>query len=138
MPWLTHPTATSFDHPLGRLRSGAVVLLYISLGPIVWGIHLTIVYGAHTLLYDKGITGSVLGAKIPTLTVASLTVVALVMLVIAMIAPRMSQPAPTPKAPVPYHAFAQSVMTLLASLSTLGVALAGVTALFLPPCVSLR
>lgn len=115
----------------------AGALFYMLLGPIVWAVHLTVVYAGHAVLCVKGVMQGALASRIIPFGVALATIVALAALLIAVLAAnsrpgRSSVPASAPAL------FQDKVMMTLALLSAFGVVWAGASALIVEPCLTLR
>jgi hypothetical protein len=112
----------------GSITSAA---LYLTFGPIVWAIHLTLVYGTHTLVCTHTTSGGA-GATFAVLVV---TVVALAAIFTALAASAAAQRRAREDGPV---AFYHRAAAWLAWLSAFGVACAGATSLVIEPCLALR
>jgi hypothetical protein len=106
-------------------------VLYLTSGPIVWAIHLTLVYGTHTLVCTQTPSG---GAD-ATFAVLAVTARALVAIFVALAASAAAQRRAGHDSPL---AFYHRATTWLAWLSAFGVACAGATALIVEPCLALR
>jgi hypothetical protein len=115
---------------------GAGMLIYLALGPIIWALHLTLVYGAHTLLCARGIASGAQGPWVATAIVVVATVVALGLLVVAT---RRLWKNPRRRGPAAGAlSFYDAVMLLLLLLSAVAVIWAGATSLIVSPCAALR
>lgn len=115
----------------------AGTLFYILLGPIVWAIHLTVVYLGHTLLCALGVSSGALAPGVATLSVLIVTVVALIALTIAVLAASSRGRALDDRGSEATF-FRDRVMMALALLSGFGVAWEGASALIIDPCLVLR
>jgi hypothetical protein len=98
------------------------VLIRLMLGPIVWALHLAIVYGAHTAIC----TIRPFGTPEPSVavTAAGATFVALLALLLAGMAPGTAVP------------FRRNVGLLLMALSAIAIAWLGITAAIVPACTA--
>ena len=105
---------------------------YLLFGPIVWAIHLTVLYGAHTLVCVHGAAGDTVAAIALAATVAAVAL----LLAAAFAFYRRRDSAHTGASAV--TCFCRDVAMLLALVSAFGVAWAGATALIVAPCVALR
>jgi hypothetical protein len=121
------------DTSIEARRGGSLArtTLFVLFGPIVWAIHFTILYGAHTIACARLAAGDA-----ATLIVLGATAGALAPLLgAASIACRrrntMPADAVTPR-------FCYDIALVLTLLSAAGVAWAGATALIMAPCVALR
>ena len=118
-----------------RHRALAGTSFYMLLGPIVWAIHLTVIYISHAVLCARGIVGS------GVISISSLVFVAtgaaLAVLIAAIAVANGRRRAVSPSSATA-SAFQHSVMGLLAVVSATGVGWAGATALIVPPCLALR
>ena len=74
------------DHKNGTHEPLAGALFYILLGPIVWAIHLTLVYLGHTLLCALGVSFGALAPGVVSFSVIIVTAVALIVLTVAVVA----------------------------------------------------
>lgn len=124
----------------GGNRSETGTFLYMLLGPIVWALHFTLIYGAHTLLcLGKPSTAPAAGIDSAALVIFAATFVALCMLAAAV-----AFPAETRRLffaagwPAEQRKFQHRTMILLASLSALGIVWAGASAAFVNACMQLR
>jgi hypothetical protein len=116
-------------------RAGlAPTLFYLLFGPVVWAVHLTIIYGAHTLVCARAPGVRVLGLDATVLIVIVTTVVALALLPLSVLAWRVHPAAGISDG----ERFYPRLMTLLAVLSACGIVWAGAAALIVAPCVALR
>ena len=116
-----------------RLFRGSITsaVLYLTFGPIVWAIHLTFVYGTHTLVCTQTTSGGA-GA---TFAVLAVTALALVAIFAALAASAAAQRRAGEDSPL---AFYHRATTWLIWLSAFGVACAGATSLVIEPCLALR
>ncbi|MGY3622524.1 hypothetical protein [Bradyrhizobium sp. USDA 10063] len=105
--------------------------MFLLVGPAVWALHLTAIYGAHALLCARGIA-----ADTATAVIMIATGVALIVLMSGAGAAWLKLR--RGGAETAASSFQASVMSLLAVLSAIGIAWAGATALFVTPCVALR
>ena len=112
-------------------RSIAAAVLYLTFGPIVWAIHLTFVYGTHTLICTHTTSGGA-GATFAVLVV---TAVALAAIFAALTASAAAQRRARGESSL---AFYHRAATWLTWLSAFGVACAGATSLVIEPCLALR
>ena len=117
-------------HRYGRASKA---ILYMLFGPIVWAGHLTLIYGAHTLICARSPDGPAWAATI----VYSITAVGLAILVAAM-ALAVSRRRAAHAASDTVQQFEHDVMGLMTLLSIFGVAWSGLTAVFITACTSLR
>jgi hypothetical protein len=99
-------------------------------GPIIWAMHLLVVYGTHAVMCSQGASGP--NAEI---VVGAATLTALVAL--AIVAGR-SKAAGVFGREGHIRSFLRSAMVLLIVLSAFGIAWAGSTMFFLPACMALR
>jgi hypothetical protein len=116
-----------------RVFRGSITatLLYLAFGPIVWAIHLTFVYGTHTIVCTRP-TSEAAGA---TLAVLAITAVALAAIFTGLAASATARRRAPENGPL---AFSHRAAALLAWLSAFGVAWAGATSLVIEPCLALR
>ena len=115
-------------------------LLYLLFGPIVWAIHLLIVYGAHTVLCAKGL-GAVrmVGMNVPALVILLATTVALAVLLIALLAPYVGRYRSRVSSQTrSFLSFRDGVMRSLTVLSIVGIVWAGWVSLIVAPCLAMR
>lgn len=115
--------------------AGAV--FHVLLGPIVWAVHLTLVYGGHTLLCVKSVASGALAAGAVSLGVVIVTAAALIVLIVAVVAAHFRGRALENRGPATMF-FRDRVMMILALLSGVGVAWEGASALIVGPCLMLR
>jgi hypothetical protein len=108
-------------------RSLTRTLLSMFLGPIVWALHLTVIYGSHAILCARGSSGMT-GANV----VIVATIIALVPLVISF---WLNRTHPNRE---PEPRFQRQVMQLLTLLSAVGILMAGATIAFVPVCLAVR
>lgn len=116
-------------------RSPASALLYPLLGPIVWAVHLAIVYAGHAVSCAKNVSGEP-RAIIPV-AVALVTFVALTVLIAAVSTARFRLNRSRDRAPSS-TLFRIDAMIALAILSGVGVVFAGASVLIIGPCVAAR
>lgn len=114
----------------------AGALFYILLGPIVWAIHLTLVYLGHTLLCALGASSGTLAPRVVSFSVVIVTALALIVLTVAVVA-NFRERALDDRGPGATF-FRDWVMMALALLSGFGVTWEGASALIIEPCLSLR
>jgi hypothetical protein len=107
----------------------AAALLYLTFGPIVWAIHLTFIYGTHTL----ACTGTT--PEGATFAVLAVTAVALVAIFAALAASATVRRRAGPEGPLAFYHRAASWLTWL---SVFGIACAGAATLIIEPCLALR
>jgi hypothetical protein len=112
---------------LNRPLWGALFNLLV--GPLVWALHLTVVYVAHAILCARGYS-----AFIPPLVVAAATIAALAVLICCLRQLRGAAPGDA----TPEHRFRSGVSMALIGLSIVGIAWAGATIVFVPGCLTLR
>jgi hypothetical protein len=120
-------------------RQGIGTLIFILVGPIVWAVHLTLIYGSQSSLCafnlneDRGENSAVV-AIILLVTALSIAVVGFSAVrpnfIHALIARGMP---PTEQAK-----FIVTIMRVLSGLSILAMFYAGLSAVFLPACDPLR
>jgi hypothetical protein len=96
------------------------------LGPIVWALHLTAVYGAHALLCARGSAA----AGVPVIAVATLAALAPLGVAFAALW-RAGEAESTQR-------FQRRVAVLLIVLSAVGIVWAGATVMFVAACAPLR
>ncbi|MBG0792886.1 hypothetical protein IYY11_05645 [Methylocystis sp. H62] len=112
-------------------------LLYVLFGPVLWAIHLTLIYGGHTLLCALGVSSDALSPSIISFSVAIVTIVTLVVLLAAVVATIFKGGARGDRGSAATF-FLDKLMMALALLSGFGVALGGASALIVEPCLMLR
>lgn len=112
-------------------------LFYILLGPIVWALHLTLVYLGHTLLCALGVSSGALAPVVVSFSVIIITAIALIVLAVAVIGAKSRERALN-DCGSPGMFFRNRVMMALALLSGFGVAWEGAGALIIEPCLMLR
>lgn len=115
-----------------RYGKAVATILYLLFGPIVWAAHLTVTYGAHTLVCARG--G---GAELAAWIVYAATAIGVAILIGAMLY-ALGRRRAAEGANEPVRRFEHDVMWLLALLSTAGVIWGGATVLFVSPCMVLR
>lgn len=122
------------DHKNGTHEPLAGALFYILLGPIVWAIHLTLVYLGHTLLC--ALAGA-LAPGVVSFSVIIVTAAALIVLTVAVVAANFRGRAFDDRGAGAVF-FRDRIMMALALLSGFGVAWEGASALIIEPCLMLR
>ncbi len=125
------------DHKNGTHEPLAGALFYILFGPIVWAIHLTLVYLGHTLLCALGVSFGALAPGVVSFSVIIVTAVALIVLTVAVVAANSRARAFGNRGSGAMF-FMDRVMMTLALLSGIGVAWEGASALIIEPCLMLR
>ena len=118
--------------PGGHKLVGAV--LYMLLGPIVWAVHLAIIYGSHAVLCARDWADGPLDARV---IIAIATGIGLAITIPATLAGWHWSRA-TNRDTEGASAFQHSVMSLLALLAAIGIAYGGATPLFVTTCLQLR
>jgi hypothetical protein len=114
--------------------------LYMLIGPLLWGAHMTVAYSMHTLFCTLGMDQPVLWGLSPSdITIAAATTVAVAILAVFVLARRLAAgilqvPAPD----VPVRRFLDGVMLWLGLLSAAGIVWGGSTFLLLASCAQLR
>jgi hypothetical protein len=109
------------------------MLVYLSLGPILWAIHLTLIYGTHTLVCARTIPGTLpLGFDTAPFVILLITVTTLAVLLGAVLLP---SPNTRPfNGSLASPSFFRRVMVLLALLSAFGVGWAGLASMVVQSC----
>ena len=125
------------DHKNGTHEPLAGALFYILFGPIVWAIHLTLVYLGHTLLCALGVSFGALAPGVVSFSVIIVTAVALIVLTVAVVAANSRARAFGNRGSGAMF-FRDRIMMALALLSGFGVAWEGASALIIEPCLMLR
>lgn len=122
------------DHAPSDHRSPSLTgtLLLLLAGPILWAVHLTIVYGVHTLACVGALQGMPVDAG-TFILVATGAILAILMLLLAVI--WLRRPALFTHGDRLFHS---RVMVSLVLLSAFGIAWAGSAAFILPQCQQLR
>lgn len=115
----------------------AGALFYILLGPIIWAIHLTLVYLGHTLLCALGVSSGALAPGVVSFGVIIVTAAALIVLIVAVVVANLRGRALDDRGSEATF-FRDRVMMALALLSGFGVAWEGASALIIEPCLMLR
>jgi hypothetical protein len=111
-------------------RTGGATALWLLFGPVVWGAHFTLLYGAHTLIC--AVRGAAAGRMV-TLIVVIATVAALVALAVPFArALRLSRQPPSESTAL--SGFIRSATVWLLILSTIAVIWAGATVLVVSAC----
>jgi hypothetical protein len=120
-------------------RQGIGTLIFILVGPIVWAVHLTLIYGSQSSLCafnpseDRG-ENSVVVAVILLVTAVSIAVVGFSAVRANFIHALIARGIP----PTEQVEFIVTIMRVLAGLSILAMFYAGLSAVFLPACHPLR
>jgi hypothetical protein len=117
-------------------QSTAGTLAYILFGPIIWALHLSLIYFWQSMLCAHGLAGARLfGASIVPLVIALGTAAGLLLLLVPMLAPaRVAGLLGASGWDGKIARFNTRIMIGLAVLSSLGIAWGGITVLFLPIC----
>jgi len=134
---MTDDTAEPED---GRDSKGgtARTLLFLLIGPIVWGGHGVLMYASHTLLCALGLSGGTLLGWEPMRAISAVaTATALGMILVALFAPQPISRLLRMQAGVDWR-FYRSSAAVLAVLSAAGIAWSGAMAFLIPACVPLR
>ncbi|MGE0233033.1 MAG: hypothetical protein AB7O39_16070 [Flavobacteriaceae bacterium] len=113
--------------------SAVGTLAFINAGPIIWAIHLTLIYGGHTLLCTPLQMREIAGPYVLAVTAAALLALGAFLLRPHFWASACGLPPTTADRPQ-YDSLAR----LLATLGVVAVAWAGATAFFLSACVAAR
>jgi hypothetical protein len=126
------------DSPAGHLvQRAASLFFHLLFGPLVWAVHLTIVYATHTIACARGsVLRAAFGVDLTQAAVAAVTVAALALLTAAVVRQRRRCAAAPSTESEPLASFTNSVMMMLVALSAVGIAWAGLTALIVPSCSS--
>lgn len=122
-------------HPTGVKLT--VTLVWMTFGPIVWALHLTVVYGAHTLACARGVNPDLFGISFSAFAIIAATIVALAALALAI----YLHPQRTGDAPPDIREeriFEKRVTNWLAALAAFGIFWAGAGALLVSPCLAIR
>ena len=118
-------------------RSTIGTMIYLLLGPIAWGVHMTLAYAVQS-------TACALAGDAPPETAIRVFIVAITLIAVGVVAWGAAQPdrlatrLGTGAWPEDTARFQRQVMTLLALLSIFGLIAAGVGAVMLPVCAQLR
>ena len=99
-------------------------------GPLVWAMHLFVIYGSHAVLCSRDMSGRYSG-----IVVGAATLTALVALAAVGVWGRKSKAFGPPGQT---RSFLRNSMMLLAVLSAFGIVSSGSAVLFLPACLALR
>lgn len=114
----------------GRTPTITGTLAFMLLGPILWALHLTAIYGSQSLLCARGMAGPV-----PDLIFAA-TAVTLGLMAVCLLAPERLRAAMRASGwPPEQQYFHERVAMLLHILSAFGVAAAGAGAFLVGPCI---
>lgn len=116
-------------------RSTVGTLIYLLAGPLTWGLHFTVIYGAQSTLCAVG--GAPDRAVALVMAIATITALALLAGIVARPDHVAAALGAGDWAP-PVRLFQRRVMVLLAILSAFGIAGAGLAATFLPACAALH
>lgn len=120
-------------------RQGIATLIFILIGPIVWAVHLTLIYGsqsslcAFNLSEDRGENSTVV-AIVLLVTAVSITIVGFSALRPNFIHALIARGIP----PTEQAKFIVTIMRVLSGLSILAMFYAGLSTVFLPACHPLR
>jgi hypothetical protein len=112
-------------------RAGNVTALWLLVGPVVWALHFTILYGAHTLLC--AVRGPDGGRAVMLVAVVA-TGAALAMLAVAMLGARSPRAEAGSSDRTAAAAFVRSATSWLIVLSAIAIVWAGAAALVVPAC----
>jgi hypothetical protein len=125
------------DAPAG---STAGTIAYLLFGPILWSLHLTVLYFSQSMLCAHGAAGfTIAGVGIVPFVIVVATAVILVLLCAAMLAPAaLGRLMSASGGAQSESSFQRRVMAALAMLSACGVAWAGLASFVLPICAQLR
>lgn len=113
-----------------RYGTAIAALVYMLFGPLIWAGHLTLVYGAHTLICARN-----LGPGWASTVVYGVTALGLGILFAAM-AYAVSRRRAADAAGETVFRFEHDIMGLMALLSAVGVAWGGLTAVFIGACTT--
>jgi hypothetical protein len=115
-------------------------LVFIMLGPILWAVQLTLIYGAQSSLCAFGVgVGSDGGNMLAAGIVIAASAMCMVLAGVALARPDASYGLITSAGvPSEQRGFLVGVMRLLAGLSLLAMLYAGLGAVLLPACAQLR
>lgn len=114
-------------------RSTAATVVFILFGPIVWALHLLVIYGSQSVLCARGGTASI------STIIGVATLVSIAALCTAAMAPgALAGALRVGPGPGSQQAFINGVAVTLAILSLFGVVWAAATIFILPSCLSLR
>lgn len=114
--------------------------LYMLTGPLLWALHMTAVYGSHTLLCTVEVKQPMLwGASPSAVAIMAATLVAVAFLAVFIAArQRMAKAMRIPQADEPQRAFLDGLMLWLGFLSIAGIVWSGATVMVLDACAQLR
>ena len=121
-------------------RQGIGTLIFILLGPIVWAVHLTLIYGSQSSLCafhlgeDRSGGNSGVIAIILLVTIVSIATVGFSAVRASFVHALIAQGTP----PAEQAKFIVTIMRVLAGLSILAMFYGGLGAVFLPACDPLR
>jgi hypothetical protein len=124
---------TAAQRTPGRERSAVQTAFNLTLGPIVWALHLAVVYGVHSFGCARDLFGTGLFGFDPARLIIALATVAALLAIAVGIA--LTVPA---RSAEQEPGFERGVAIGLAGLSVFGVLAAGAAAILVAPCVSLR
>lgn len=119
---------------------GIGTLIFILLGPIVWAVHLTLIYGSQSTLCafnpgeDRSGGNDTIVAIILAATIACVAVVGFSAVRASFVHALIARAAP----PVEQVGFIMTIMRVLAGLSILAMFYAGLSVFILPACDPLR
>jgi hypothetical protein len=113
-------------------------VLSLTFGLLIWALHLTLVYGVHTVACARDFTAVWFpGASFPVLAIVVITVLA--MIAIAAGSWRFTRGAERGTAAAQQERqFEIKVIKWVAWLASIGVFWAGIAALIVSPCIALR
>jgi hypothetical protein len=113
-------------------------LVYLLFGPLLWAAHLTIIYGASTLICAMG-EGDPAAARDVGVVILVATAVALAVISFTAAYPRPARTLLKVRSnSASTAAFLDRAMQTLAVLSFIGIAWAGATVVMITPCGQLR
>jgi hypothetical protein len=134
---------TGAPEPTGespRPGSATATIVYMLLGPILWALHFTFVYGAHTLRCTAAVVGTPVpvGGGALAAAIVAVTVAVVALLVGTVLRPEAAARALGVDRAGDRARFAARTMVVLAVLSALGIAWAGAAPLLLESCAAVR
>jgi hypothetical protein len=113
-------------------------LLSLTFGLLIWSLHLTLVYGVHTIACARDFTPTwIFGLAFPVLAIVVITVVGVLVTGVGgwwLAAGRRNGSAELRQE----KEFERRVILLIAFLASVGMFWAGAAALFVSPCLALR
>lgn len=120
-------------------QSAIATLIYITYGPVLWGMYHGALYAIHWLLCAKLPPGTtVLGVGLIPATLLLVSALACAAIVFGIARPDLVANLLKANTRPEFFAFSRKAMRLLAILSLFGVAAAALTVAFLPACHSIR